>query len=334
MAVGCVCSASAGGEPAKSIDYRVPEGCPGSDWFRTELGSQGVAVALPTALEVTVDKRTPIQPAVESEAAEEQYDGSLRYAAGDQHWERHLSSANCTDLLSALAVSLGLRLETASAPDEGDATTVAALAESPSETYAAATAEEGVEDRLSRKDPEKEELSRAWMLGFGAGGALRLGVDPAPSGAIGGVVLLRSERSGWGSGPFGLGFTVSPSVSKQSRVDGGSTTWSYGWWAASLSLSPGTFALPPHGRVGFVTAFHVGRYLPSGEGPGFEAQPLMFTELALRGEQTLGQWMFDAQLGLQLPVGTVVVSPGNDVLHRQRPGLMIGLGATWLGVVL
>ncbi len=326
-------------EPPQVLDYQVADGCPDGEWFRAELRDQGVPQRPKRSLNVRVERRVLDSSPGDAGSAEDpgfEYDGRLRYGVGDGAWERRLTSGSCTDLLSALAVSLGLQLESEAPVVAGELGATAPRSSSSS----------GVGPRSPESDleylpeapppaePEGPDLSGAWMLGFGLGGALRLGVDPEPSAGVSVSLLLRSVRSGWGSGPVGAAFTLSPSVARESRVDGGTANWRSGWWATSVFLTPGTFLLPPHGRMGFAAAFHVGRYLPSGDGDGFAPQTLMFSELVLRGEQALGSWLLDAQLGLQLPVETVVISSSNEVLHRQRAGLTIGLGATWLGVVL
>jgi hypothetical protein len=171
-----------------------------------------------------------------------------------------------------------------------------------------------------------------WRFGAGVGGNLRGGVGPGLAGAIDAHAMLRSEGSGWGSGPLSIGFSWAPPAT--SATPDGSAEWSHRWWAGSVAAVPGTFTLTPRIRVGPVVGFQVGRHWAIGPGVAGSAKTLAFSELLMRAEVELRPWVVAAQLGFQLPIAPQPVSYDGGLLHRSDPGLVLGLGASWVGVVL
>lgn len=369
------------------LSYTAPARCPDARWLESELRDQGVPEAVEGDIAVGVIEANGLA------ASRPSFVGSIRYGRqGVTVWERQLEAYSCGDLLSALAVGLGLHLD-GGALDPGPAgstasgsATVSSTGTTPPSTKERSRsetvpnrAEFGVTDpvgastgavlpaaadALPSPEPERptaslaeaqdavppsvelpadgssslelpQPLTNDWRLGLGVGGALRTGLDPEPSAGVSGTLFLRGERAGWGSGPVGVGFTYVPSVESvhvESR-SGERVRWRHSWWTTNVFVTPGTFSLPSGYRIGFVTGVHVGRYTPRSPFPD-EAETIAFTELMLRAEGELGTWLVDSQLGLQLPIDGIAISPDNQVLHRQEAGLVVGLGASWLGGVL
>lgn len=326
------------------LEYATPPECPDAAWFEAELASQGVRRDALGALGVAVSKfaRQGSRPA--------SYLGRLSIAG----WQRELSSSECGELLSALAVSLVLHVESlegaaadpserelaGSGSREAPRTAAFAAAELRADPFAdgeapgAAPEAEPAVDRAPR--PGETSIERIWRFGVGASAQARSGIDPELTPGLGLAVLVRSDLAGWGSGPFGVHFSATPWMQSEDRSSGGErVVWSHHWWALGGFVTPGTFVFIPGVRMGPALSFSIGRYSSEGDTGGFESKLLMFSELSLRTDVRLSSgWLLDGQLGLQLPVQGFAITPGDRLLHRQSGGLVVGLGASWLGVIL
>jgi hypothetical protein len=310
-----------------SLGFVAPPVCPTSDWFDAELDRQGAPRDTTGAVVVRVEQAEP-----------DRFVGTARYEQpGAPEWQRELRAVDCENLLSALAMSLAVHLEsTAQTSTEAHATARRRQAGG-SQEHAAVTgiqlesdAVDGMRQRLGDSSTE-----RTWHWGLALTGTLRSGVDPQLSAAPSLGVVARSSGSGWGSGPVGVYMTLSPS-SNSALVGSanGAVSWQHDWWVGGAAVTPGTFDLIGGVRMGPTLAFHAGRYYSSvGEG-ALPPQMLMFSELKLHVDRQWGHWAFDGQLGLHLPVNAFSVATADRLLHEQKPGLVVGLGASWLGAVL
>ncbi len=303
-----------------SLQYAVPKDCPERAWFESELASQGLPTVSDGALRVEV---APAGGSVPSELVGDLSYGPSQGDLGRSSWQRRLTSGDCRDLLSALAMSLVLHLEA----DRVDAEPVSSALDG-AEGAEPVPADSGVAQAPSRDD---QLAPRRWHFGAGVGGTIRGGVDPELSGALDVHALVRSDWSGWGSGPIAIGFTWAPSTASSAR-DGGQ--WSHQWWTGSVAATPGTFRMWQQVRVGPVVALQLGRYLAETV-DGTEWDGIVaLTELLVRAEMEARPWLVAAQLGLHLPIAPFRLPYAESELHRPTPGVVIGLGASWLGVVL
>lgn len=329
-----------------SLGYSVPPECPSVAWFEAELASQGVRRDALSALSVSVSKRS--RELARNDALS--YEGRLSFAG----WQRELSSSECGELLSALAVSLVLHVESLEGAAAEPVKTESAGVGSREEPRAASFAEMGSRadpfpegeapaapegepavDRGSRR-PGEVGIERIWRFGISASAQARSGIDPELTPGLGVALFVRSDLAGWGSGPFGVHFSATPRMRSEDVLSAGErVVWSHHWWALGGFITPGTFLFTPEIRMGPALSFSIGQYSSQGDLSGFEPKLLMFSELLLRTDVRIASgWLLDGQLGLQLPVQGFAVTPADRLLHRQSGGLVVGLGASWLGVIL
>jgi hypothetical protein len=282
--------------------------------------------------------------------ASAQTDAVVASASGA--WQRKLVGKNCKDLLSALAMSFALHLEseraaaTPSAEEErasGDRAPSAVGAREltrPADTPAptARNAVNPLQDSAASGMRQRIDtvFERQWRWGVGLGAGLRTGVDARVNATPNLATLVRASEAGWGSGPYSIDVVFAPRRDSPmtGTTDGQASNWQHSWWAVGAAATPGTFTLADQVRIGPTLAFHVGRYHASFRGGTSSSQLLMFTDLRLHADRQFGAWLIDGHVGLHLPVRAISVVSADDVLHKQAPGLVVGLAANWLGVVL
>lgn len=328
------------------LEFSAPPSCPSQEWFTTELAQQGVPEPHRGEFEVRVERARNAEGYA---AVAKAHDAS----SWSPSWQRELEGSDCAQLLSALAVSFAVHLEGEAAKETpkdavNDSTAdpvehadpAPALAREPQSTRrlpAAQSTANPLQDSAISSMRQKlvPELERNWRWGLGLGGAVRTGVDPQLSVMPSMSMVFRARESGWGSGPFSLGVVFAPSsdTAMPGEVDG-ETSWSHGWWAVGVTLTPGTFTLIDKVRVGPAVAFHAGNYSASLPGNASRSRPIMFSDLRLHADRQFDEWLLDGHVGLHLPVSPLSINTSNQVLHQQEPGLVVGLAANWMGVIL
>lgn len=250
-------------------------------------------------------------------------------------WQRSLSGANCEELLSALAVSFVVYLESRDNPEPPPL-----LQEDPLPPV--------IEPNF---DPPKLDYvaSATWRLGLIAGFGIQTGLAPSATSSWHVAIHLRGVRPGWGAGPFQLGFGAQlganrEQISEDETPAAGSgnslagQSWEQQYWTVHLLACPWMTAPYEGLRFGPGLEIHGGRFgatLPAVQVPNDDDEVwFAFYELLLVGEIQSGGLLTRAQAGLQFPVNAYRVAFEDREVYHQQAGLVFGVALGWSGVLL
>lgn len=347
---------------APKLEYVVATGCPDRGWFEHELQRQELPSDIRGALRVNVTSRPPTVQETETEkaprsrrqarepvpqlevlqeppplSAELEYTSPAQAHTGPSSpppvvpWQRTLAGANCEELLSALAVSFVVYLESRDNPEPPSI-----LQEEPLPPV--------IEPNF---DPPKLDYvaSATWRLGLIAGFGIQTGLAPSATGSWHVAIHLRGVRPGWGAGPFQLGFGAQlGSNREQISGDAGPAnplagqSWEEQYWTVHLLACPWMTAPSEGLRFGPGLEVHGGRFgatLPAVQVPNDDDEVwFAFYELLLIGEIQSGGLLTRAQAGLQFPVNAYRVAFEDREVYHQQAGLVLGVALGWSGVLL
>jgi hypothetical protein len=241
-------------------------------------------------------------------------------------FRRELRGDSCEELLSGLALSFTVHLEEQAEANYG---TPPSLFDEPLPPPV---------------DPAwvqilDYEASARWRLGLILGLTVRSGLAPAATAAWTTGLHLRGVSEGWGSGPFELGFSqmIGPRRASVPSATLPRRYWDQHYWVVHAMLTPWTGSPYEGLRLGPSLVLHGGRFGARLEGitdPPDRESWFAFGELLCVGELHRGPALVRLHAGFQFPLDRYsFVAPGGDA-YRQDPGLVLGLGLGWSGVLL
>jgi hypothetical protein len=344
---------------APRLIYDVQTGCPDQAWFERELLAQELPADVRGQLSVEVTtvpkpppgdaspKAAPQSASDEVQLEPELLSAELRYAkdsaskprAAGRHapaletehtepeWQRALSGPDCEELLSVLAVSFAVYIESR---DESELPP--ALHDEPLPPV--------VEPNWF--DPPKLDYvaSATWRLGLIAGLGIRTGLAPSATGSWHAAIHLRGVRAGWGAGPIqlGIGSQLGPNRNEVTSATDVNTTWAEEYWTVHLLAAPWMDSPAEGVRFGPALGLHGGRFgarLPRVRiATDDDDVWFAFCEMLMLGEVQRGPLLARIQLGFQFPVSPYRVHLEERELYHQQAGLVLGFGLGWAGVLL
>lgn len=283
-----------------AIEYEAPAGCPDRSWFEAQLG-EGALEPGAGAWRARVN----VVPRGEGFA------GVIELSRAESSWTRSIGGASCNEVLSALAMSASLQLE--SARDEAAATPPPEPAATPADV-----APTNVES------PPPDGASR-WHFGAIAGGQARSGLSPLVDFSGHAGITAETLGANISAQSYALAFYTGGGARADVPAELGEARWDHAWWTIGARGCPWGFALMAWLRLEPCVALHAGRYA-AGATAG-NAQGDWFGLAELTGQLRLGSgiWSARLELGGSMPIGPLGVELEDVVFYRQRAGLVAGL---------
>jgi hypothetical protein len=255
----------------------------------------------------------------------------------DGAWVREFSGPVCTDIVSALVMSVSVYLDELSTlsreeHEAREARRQEELSRASVSLDALGREHTFLDDRnpdYPAHEPGPAPQITIWGVSPTIGARLRTGITPGADVTTQFGLDVRGLGDRWAAARFAVAFTTSeifaPSTSSPGDPDD-DRTWDYRWWAASAHACPWGVALARWAHLLPCAATYLGNYEGGPNHHYKEAAWLGFWELTSHFYARKSSFVGEANVGLHGPVDPFVGRKDGAGLRSQRVGLVLGIG--------